>query len=397
MDWDIFTTPFEGFLTKIMDYLPNVIAALVILIIAWILAKVLRSLVRKLMRATTIDKRLGKGGEGDDKSEYPVAWGTGTAVFWIVWIFFILAILEVLGLEGTLNSIAVLFERVFSAIPNILAAVFILVILYYVGRLLANLVTKLLTNIHFNELPVKLGITKQSIEGAGSPSSILGYIVMVFIMLFAIIMAADLLGFTEVNELVSTLTGFLALVVLGIIVIGIGIFMANLVANILKSGGKSPTMISVVKVFIIILSIAIGLRAMGFANDIILLIFGVMLAAIAVAAAIAFGLGGREVGPSTAQVVLPDPHQLIRILKGERLEKHRVENTEDRRIGADTQRHHQDGKQRECRLAEEPAESVSEVLKKQFHDVLPRRQRVTGSGVCTCRHILPHMLPIACS
>ena len=164
-----------------------------------------------------------------------------------------------------------------------------------------------MTNIHFNELPVKLGISKQALEGTGSPSSIVGYIVMVFIMLFAIIMAADLLGFTQVNELVSTLTGFLALVVLGIIVIGIGIFVANLVANILKSGGKSPVMISVVKVFIIILSIAIGLRAMGFANDIILLIFGVMLAAIAVAAAIAFGLGGREVaGKLLEQWTKPD-------------------------------------------------------------------------------------------
>lgn len=278
-----------------MDYLPNIIGVLALLLIAWIVAKVLRSLARKLMRASTIDKRLGKGGEGDDKSQYPVAYGTGTAVFWIVWIFFVLAVLEVLGLEGTLNSIAVLFEKIFATIPNILAAVVIIVILYYVGRLLANLVTKLLTNIHFNELPVKLGLTQQTIEGAGSPSSIVGYIVLVFIMLFAIIMAADLLGFTMVNELVTTLTGFLASVILGVIVIGVGIFVANLVANILKTGGRSPALISTVRVFIIVLSIAIGLRAMGFANDIILLIFGVMLAAIAIAAAIAFGLGGRKV------------------------------------------------------------------------------------------------------
>jgi len=278
-----------------LDYLPNIIGVLALLLIAWIVAKVLRSLARKLMRASTIDKRLGKGGEGDDKSQYPVAYGTGTAVFWIVWIFFVLAVLEVLGLEGTLNSIAVLFEKIFATIPNILAAVVIIVILYYVGRLLANLVTKLLTNIHFNELPVKLGLTQQTIEGAGSPSSIVGYIVLVFIMLFAIIMAADLLGFTMVNELVTTLTGFLASVILGVIVIGVGIFVANLVANILKTGGRSPALISTVRVFIIVLSIAIGLRAMGFANDIILLIFGVMLAAIAIAAAIAFGLGGRKV------------------------------------------------------------------------------------------------------
>jgi hypothetical protein len=62
-----------------------------------------------------------------------------------------------------------------------------------------------------------------------------------------------------------------------------------------KSGGKSPALISLIKVFVIVLSIAIGLRAMGFANDIILLIFVVMLAAIAIAVAIAFGLGGWKV------------------------------------------------------------------------------------------------------
>ena len=49
-----------------------------------------------------------------------------------------------------------------------------------------------------------------------------------------------------------------------------------------------------VRIFIIILSVAIGLRAMGFANDIILLIFGLMLGAIAIAGALAFGIGGRK-------------------------------------------------------------------------------------------------------
>lgn len=295
MDWNgIFLEPLRSFFSSIMQYLPYVIGALVLLLVAWILAKILRSVARKLVRASGIDKRLGKGGDIKDKSQYPVAEGTGTAVWWIVWIFFILAILEVLGLQGVLSSVTVLFDKIFAAIPNILAAIIVLVILYFVGRFLAGLVTKLLTKVRFNELPVKLGLTKQPTEGAGSPASLVGYIVLAFIMLFAIIMAADLLGFTAVNELITSLTSFLALVILGVVVIGIGIFVANLVANILKSGGRSQTMISLVKAFIIVLSVAIGLRAMGFANDIILLIFGLILGAIAVAAAIAFGLGGRK-------------------------------------------------------------------------------------------------------
>lgn len=296
MDWnDVFLEPLKSFFLSIMEYLPQIIGALVLLFVAWILAKVLRSAVRKLVRSSRIDKRLGKGGDVKDKSQYPVANGTGTAVWWIVWILFVLAILQVLGLQDVLSSITVLFERIFAAIPNIIAGIIVLVVFYFVGRFIANLVTKLLTKVRFNELPVKLGLTKQPTEGAGSPASLVGYIVLVFIMLFAIMMAADLFGFTVVNELVAGLTNFLAMVILGLIVIGIGIFVANFVANILRAGGRSQTMISFVRIFIIVLSVAIGLRAMGFANDIILLIFGVMLGTAAIAAAIAFGLGGRNV------------------------------------------------------------------------------------------------------
>ncbi len=296
MTWDnIITEPLRDFFTSILEFLPRIIAALVLLLVAWIVAKVLRTLAVKLVQASGIDQRLGKGEAATADKRYPIARGTGTAVFWIVWILFVLAILQVLGLQGALTSITVLFERIFAAIPNIVAAALVLVILYFVARLLARLVTGLLESIRFNEVPVKLGLTKQTPEGAMSPSALVGYVVAVFVMLFAVIMAADLLNFTMINVLVADLTQFLALVVLGLIIIGIGIFIANLVANILRTAGRSDQLITFARVSIIILGVAIGLRAMGFANDIILLIFGLALGASAVAAAIAFGLGGRGV------------------------------------------------------------------------------------------------------
>ena len=122
-----------------------------------------------------------------------------------------------------------------------------------------------------------------------------GYTIMVFMMLFGIIMAADLLGFTAVRELIAVLTQFLGLVILGVVIIGIGILIANFVANILRAAGRSESMIFLVKISIIVLSVVLGIRAMGFADDLILLGFGLALGAAALAAAIAFGLGGREV------------------------------------------------------------------------------------------------------
>jgi len=295
MNWGGIIEPFQAFFSTLIDFLPYIIAVVVLLLIAWILAKVLRSGVRKLVRATGIDKRLGKGEGPWDPSQYPVAHGTGTAIFWIVWVLFILAILQVLGVQGLFDSIVVVFQKIFAAVPNIIGAALVLGIFYLVGRFLAKLVTKGLTSIHFDELPVKLGLTKEAPTGAGSASSVVGYIVMVFIMLFAIIMAADLLGFAAVNNLISVLTQFLGLVLLGAVIIGIGILVANFLANILKAGGRSGAMVSFVRISIVVLSVLLGIRAMGFANDLILLGFGLALGAAAIAAAIAFGLGGRKV------------------------------------------------------------------------------------------------------
>jgi len=295
MNWGNIIEPFQQFFSTLVDFLPTLIVVLVLLLLAWILAKVLRTGIRKLLRTTGIDKRLGKGGDPSDPSQFPVAQGTGTAVFWIVWILFILAILQVLGVEGLFDSIVVVFQKIFAAVPNIIAAVLVLGIFYLVGRLLAKLVAKALTSIHFDELPVKLGLVKEAPTGAGSASNVVGYVVMVFIMLFAIIMAADLLGFAAVNNLIAVLTQFLGLVLLGAVIIGIGILVANFLANILRAGGRAGPMVSFVKVSVVVLSVLLGIRAMGFANDLILLGFGLAMGAAAIAAAIAFGLGGREV------------------------------------------------------------------------------------------------------
>jgi hypothetical protein len=295
MNWGNIIEPFQQFFSTLVDFLPYIIAVLVLLLLAWILAKVLRTGTRKLMRATGIDKRLGKGGDPQDPSQFPVAQGAGTAVFWIVWVLFILAILQVLGVEGLFDSIVVVFQKIFAAVPNIIGAVLVLGIFYLVGRLLSKLVTKALTSIHFDELPVKLGLAKKAPKGAGSASNVVGYIVMVFIMLFAVIMAADLLGFAAVNEMIAVLTKFLGLVLLGAVIIGIGILVANFLANILRAGARSEALVSFVRMSIIVLSVLLGIRAMGFANDLILLGFGLALGAAAIAAAIAFGLGGRKV------------------------------------------------------------------------------------------------------
>jgi hypothetical protein len=115
-------------------------------------------------------------------------------------------------------------------------------------------------------------------------------------MLFAAIEASRLLGFVLLADLVSEFTAFAGQVVLGLIIFAIGLYLANLAAKTVQASGAAQAgwLAMAARVSILVLAGAMALRQMGLANEIINLAFGLLLGAIAVAMALAFGLGGRE-------------------------------------------------------------------------------------------------------
>lgn len=296
MDIDVIVDPFKDFVTIIMEYLPNIIGALVLLLVVWIVAKVIRSIVRRGLTAAKVDQRLGKQIGEEEARKLPIANGAGTIVFWFIWLLSIPAILGVLEVEGLIGPVEDMVAKVLSALPNIFAAILVLIFAWYIGRLLAKIVTNLLTRARFNEVPSKLGIMKQPAEGGWTPSSVVGWIVLFLVMLFAILMAADLLDFAFVNELVADFTVFVGHVILAVVILGIGLFVANMAAKAIRATGRTQSGVLALgaQVVILLLTVAIALRTLGIANDIVELGFGIVLGAVAVAVAIAFGLGGRD-------------------------------------------------------------------------------------------------------
>jgi large-conductance mechanosensitive channel len=296
MDWDTITDPFKDFVTIVFEYLPRIVGALALLILAWIVAKVLRWAVKKALRTAKIDERIDKEPTAT-RQKFPIADGAGTVAYWLVWLLFIPAALGVLGLTGVLDPVRDMIDEILDAVPNIVGAAFVLLVAYLIGRFLATLVANLLTRVGFNRVLVRLGVTKEVTEGQWTPSTIVGYLVLTTVMLFGLIAAANLLDFGTVNELVSDFTVFFGKVIWGLVILGVGIFLAALVSKLVQASGRPQAGIlaTIVQVSIILLAGAIALRAMGFANDVVLMAFGLLLGAAAVAAAVAFGLGGREV------------------------------------------------------------------------------------------------------
>jgi hypothetical protein len=288
--------PVQGMINQLLGFLPNVFAAGLILAIGWFVARIVQQIVTNLLAAVGADRLSERVGLAPVLGERRLSGLLGLVVYILILIPVLIAALNALALEAITQPASNMLNAILEAIPAIFAAILVVVIAYVVGRVVAGLIANLLTGVGFNAVLARLGLGKEPAEGERTPSEIVGYLVLVAIMLFAAIEASRLLGFVLLADLVTEFTAFAGQVVLGLIIFTIGLYLANLAANTVQASGAAQAgwLAMAARVSILVLAGAMALRQMGLANEIINLAFGLLLGAIAVAVALAFGLGGRE-------------------------------------------------------------------------------------------------------
>lgn len=284
--------PVKDMVDKTIGIIPNLFAAALVGVAGWFVAKVLRDLVTNLLLAAGLDRLGQKAGL---KETVSLSRLTGIIVFIFVFIPALIAALNAAKIEAISGPATDMLALIMNAIPNIFAAVLIILITYYVARLAASLLVNLLEGMDFDAIPEKIGIG-QAFDGELTASKLVGRIIVFFAMLFAAVEAANRLGFIEVREIVSLFIQFGGQILLGSVILAVGVWLANLAhQGILRvSGEQSRAMAGLGRIAILALIVAMGLRAMGIANDIVIIAFGLTLGAVAVAIALSFGLGGRE-------------------------------------------------------------------------------------------------------
>lgn len=324
--------PLSNMTADLLGILPNLFAAIVIGVVGFIIAKVVRGLVTNLLASTGVDRlsQRSEATEGLRLSELG-----GLLAFILVIVPTLIAALDALRIQAISVPLTDMLDMFLAAIPNLLAATAILVVAWFVGRLVADLIARLLASLGFDRLPERLGMghafaadgsatvtpgmdygttgtatttaTGPGTAGAGAGrltlSELAGRVALFFVMLFATVEAAHRLGFVGVRDLLATFIAFGADVLLGLVIFVVGYWLANLAATAIQRANRdnSVGLARIARVAILGLVIAMGLRAMGVADDIVNLAFGLVLGAVAVAVALAFGLGGREAAGAVAR------------------------------------------------------------------------------------------------
>ena len=289
--------PVQGMVDQILGFLPNLLGAVIILLIGWFAARILQRIVSNLLASVGVDRFSEQINLDSVLGKQTLSGLIGLVIYVLIFIPVIIASLNTLGLDAITDPASNMLDMILLALPVIFTAALVLVVAYMVGRVVSKMVANLLSGIGFDNILAKLGFDAGFGEGKQTPSAVVGYLIMVAIMLFAATEAARMLGATVLSELVSEFTVFAGQVLLGLVIFAIGLFLANLAEKTIQTSNtkQSRLLALVARISVLVLAGAMSLRQMGLANEIIETGFGLLLGAIAVAIALAFGLGGRDI------------------------------------------------------------------------------------------------------
>jgi len=289
--------PVQGLVAQVLASLPNLFAVGLILVIGWFAARIVQRIVGNLLAAVGIDRLSEQVGVVAVLGQQKLSSLIGLVVYVLILIPVLIAALDALKMKAITEPASNMLNTVLGALPAVFGAFLVLGIAYVVGRVVSGLITNLLTGLGFNAILARLGLGTEPGEGDRTPSEIVGYLGLVAIMFFAGIAALRMLNFDLLAEGLAQIIVFAGQVILGLIIFAIGLYLANLADKTIQASGASQAglLALAARIAILVLTGAMALRQMGLANEIVNLTFGLLLGAIAVAAALAFGIGGREI------------------------------------------------------------------------------------------------------
>ena len=196
-----------------------------------------------------------------------------------------------------LQSLQDALSAFLSYIPQLIGAIVILIVGYVVARVLQAVVGRMLQGIGFDRWMERGGI-KQSFDQAETnqtPASILGALVFWFVFIIASTMAADALGIAQVSVVLAQLISYIPSIIAAILILILAALLANFISGIVRGATGSDILSSIARYAIIVYAVFAALTQLGVAVQLTANTFLILLGAVALAAAITFGIGGREV------------------------------------------------------------------------------------------------------
>lgn len=208
--------------------------------------------------------------------------------------------------DTTATIITDFWSNVVSYAPQLLAGLLLLI----VGLILGNVLRKVITGL--NTIVIKSNLTKKIKLEKSVPITLWIEIVAEMlkwtVIILFLVAAVDAWGLSQVGELLSQLLLYLPNVFISVVIAFIGMVVASLVEDLVKQSAKDlgATAIGLLSTLsryaVIVFTILLILNQLGVADDLVRILFSGIIAMIALAGGLAFGLGGKD----TARKILEE-------------------------------------------------------------------------------------------
>ena len=289
LDLDSVSEPLTGLLNKFFDFVPNIVGAGITFAVAWLIATVVKVGTASALEAGDVDNRL-KLQPGTLTNTLPMA------AFSLILLLILPAVLETLKIDSLTGPVKSLVAQIIDFLPRVICAGLIMTIFCFVGNLAGTLVSNLLSGTGFNKLPQKMGLVSETATMSTPPSDLAGKATFGVIGLIGATQAVSLLELETLSSFIEEASDFAIPIIIGCAILGVGLWLGNMAKKAILASNmeNSDTISNVAFGGIMVLTGVIALKRMGLAGETVDLGFGLALGGLALAAALAFGLGGRD-------------------------------------------------------------------------------------------------------
>lgn len=285
--------PITGFASTFIDYLPNIIAAVIIVYVGIFVAKLLGQIISVLLKKTKLDNLVKKAnGEAATVLLSDVIVKILMGV--IILITFVQAF-TVLGIEAISAPAMSIVNAIFGAIPSIILAIVIIACGLLIANIACGLLGNVLVGVSFDTLVKKL-IPQIKF----SATKVVVNVVRTLIILFVVAQGIEVLNLGILTGIATAVIGYLPMLIKALLIAFVAYVGASMLESFLvKTTPKAAVIARFAKIAIYTLAGFMILSQLGIASTIVNTAFVIVMGGIAVAAALAFGLGGQDFAKKT--------------------------------------------------------------------------------------------------
>jgi len=282
-------SPITNMLNSIWGYVPNVIAAVIVMVVGSMIAKLVRQLLIPVFGKIKLDKIQEKAGiqvPEKDKLSNTLAY----IVYVLILIPTVIMALSVLNITVISNPAISVLSSVINFIPNIAVALILVIIGNMIGKLVGQIVTKLIAAAG---LDAKLKSLLDEKYNKFSLSKVVGGATYVVIVIFFIVEGVNVLNLSVLSRIGAEIILYMPAVISAVLIFVASLIVSGMAEKALRKSGFDGYAV-VAKVAILIVGAFMILSQLNIASNIVNTAFTLTLAALAVAFAISFGIGGKE-------------------------------------------------------------------------------------------------------